>query len=404
VTEALDPLGPDWQDVVHRSRRALRRRRALQFVALAAAVAAGVASAYALGHPIVEFGKAQHGSLRQVNEFGSMEVGAPRGMAPGVLPHQTRRIAAVRLDGKVHVLYVAPTKQGGFCALWSNLGGGCRANRHDRFASRLDAGGLVGPGGLLVLQGSFFERRGDRLTITFKDGTSADIPFVWVTAPIEAGFYLYRVPNEHRRAATRAVSLALFDKDGKLLRREPVIGPQPLPGGVLHRLRGFPPLQVPAQAIWAKRTLLFDERADDGARVGLWVAPERGGGECYWANQSFRCTRGNGRPAAAEIRTLGFNGGGTHVLLCCELGSLVARVEARFQGGERVTLTPKRGYLLWVIPSRYYPLGRRIVSVIGYDAAGKAIARHAFPRPADQGGLYPCEKPKALGYGVKRCP
>lgn len=402
MTEAFDPLGPDWGEVVHRSRRALRRRRALNAAALLAVVAAGVASAYALGHPVIDFGKAQHGSLKQVNEFGSMEVSAPRGMAPGVLPHETRRITAVRIDRKWHTLYVAPTRRGGFCFQWSHYIGGCRADRHSRVASRLDTGGLVGPTGALVVVGSFFQQRGDRLTMTFKDGTTADVPFVWVTAPIDAGFYLYRIPNAHRHVATRAVSLALYDKDGKLITREPVLGPEPMPGGQMHRVKGFPPLAVPAQAIWAKRTMLFDERGDDKARVGLWVAPERGGGRCYWSNGSARCTRGNGGPGATEIRTLGFSGG-SHVTLCCELGSRIARVEARFQDGARVELTPKQGLLLWVIPSRYYPLGHRIVSVVGYDASNRPIARHVFPKPTDQSGLYPCKNPKPLGYGVKRC-
>jgi hypothetical protein len=402
VTEAIDPLGPNWGDVVHRSRRALRRRRALNAAALLAVVAAGVASAYALGHPVIDFGKAQHGSLKQVNQFGSMEVGAPRGMAPGVLPHQTRQITAVRIDRHWHTLYVAPTTRGGFCYLWTTLIGSCRATRTGRFAARLDTGGLVGPQGALVLSGSFIRAGGERLTMTFKDGSTADVPFVWVTAPIDAGFYLYRIPDAHRHLATRAVSLALFDRHGKLITREPMLGPEPLPGGQTHGMKGFPPLDIPREAIWAKRTLLFDQRGDDKSRVVLWVAPERGGGRCYWSNNGSRCTRGHGGPSPTEIRTLGFSGG-SHVTLCCELGSRIARVEARFQGGIRVELTPKHGLLLWVIPSRYYALGHRIVSVVGYDASGHAVARHVFPKPADQAGLYPCKKPKSLGYGVKRC-
>jgi hypothetical protein len=53
-------------------------------------------------------------------------------MAPGVLPHQARRISAVRVDGKVHTLDVAPSKKGGFCYQWSNFVGSCRADRHDQ--------------------------------------------------------------------------------------------------------------------------------------------------------------------------------------------------------------------------------------------------------------------------------
>jgi hypothetical protein len=97
------------------------------------------AAAYVLGHPVIDFGKAQKGTRKVVDDFGSMQVGAPSpAMAPGVLPHQARAITAVRIDGKAHTLYVAPTKKGGFCYQWSHLMGGCRADRHDKFASHVD--------------------------------------------------------------------------------------------------------------------------------------------------------------------------------------------------------------------------------------------------------------------------
>jgi len=396
VTEAIDPLGPDWGDVVHRSRRSVRRRRVLNAAALLAAIVAGVASAYALGHPVIDFGKAQHGSLKQVNEFGSMEVEAPRGMAPGVLPHQTRQITALRIDGKWHTLYVAPTKQGGFCALWSNLGGGCRADRHDKWASHLDAGGLVGTHGLEVLQGSFFQAAGVRLTMTFKDGTKLDVPFVWVTAPIDAGFYLYRVPNAHRTDATRPVALALYDKDGELLAREPIIGPQPI--GSTVRVPGYPPLMLPIGAIWKHHRQLFDLRAENGARIGFWVMPKRGGGTCYVTNTASGC----GNPALSNrgpLIGLGFNG----TRLCCGVSPRIVRVEARFQDGARVSLYPKEGYLVWPIPTAHFALGHRLAALVGFDRTGHEIARGRLPRPSDQGGIYPCKKPKSLGYGVKRC-
>src|SRR4051794_24452719 len=161
--------GPDWADVLRRSRRATNRVRAVQAAAVLAVVVTGVASAYALGHPVIDFAKAKHAGTRQVNDFGSMEVAAPRGMAPGVLPHQTRRITSVLIDGKLRTLYVAPTKQGGFCFEWYP-GGGCRANRHDKYASHIDPGGLYGAHALEVLEGTFMQSNGDHLTITFKDG------------------------------------------------------------------------------------------------------------------------------------------------------------------------------------------------------------------------------------------
>ena len=396
------PDDGDWGDVLQRSRRAVRRRRSLEAAIVLAAAVVGVASAYALGHPVIDFGKAAHGSQRQVNDFGSMQVGAPRGMAPGVLPHQTRRITSVRIDGKVHTLYVAPTKAGGFCDEWSNLGGGCRANRHDKWSSKLDTGGMVGPHGLVVLQGSFFQSAGDRLTMRFKDGATADVPFVWVTAPIDAGFYLYRVPDAHRTAATRAVSLTLSDKDGKLIDREPIMGGEGSPfQETAHRLPGFGELSAPKDAIWSKRTQLFDLRAPNGARVGLWVMPKRGGGRCFVTNTGSGCTFHAARPASGKLPliNLGFNGD----RLCCGVSQKVTRVEARFQDGARISLFPKQGYLVWPIPSDHYALGHRIVALVGFDASGRAIAREKLPAPADQRGIYPCKKPKNLGYGVTEC-
>ena len=388
--------GPDWADVLHRSRRARRRIRSLQIVGGFAVVAAGVASAYALGHPVIDFAKAKHAGTRQVNDFGSMEVAAPRGMAPGVLPHQTRRITSVRIDGKLHTLYVAPTKRGGFCFEWSRLGGGCRADRHDKYASHIDPGGLEGAHGLQVLEGSFFQSSGDRLTMTFKDGATVDVPFTWVTAPISAGFYLYRVPDGHRSEATRAVSLALYDANGKVLDREAIIAATPFTGGIV-RVKGFPALELPRDGIWAKATMLFDLRAPKGQRVGLWEMPKRGGGTCYVTNSGTGC-----RPATLPKRfqmELGFTG----PELCCIVANRIVRVEARFQDGSRVSLYPKHGFLIWPIPAANWPLGHRIVSLVGYDTRGRAVARSKLAAPADQRGIYPCKKPKSLGYGVKEC-
>src|SRR5581483_12128138 len=80
MTQPFD-LGPDWVDVVHRARRAGRARRALEFASLLALIVVGIASAYALGHPVIDFGSAKHAGVHEVDEFGSMQVAAPRGMA-----------------------------------------------------------------------------------------------------------------------------------------------------------------------------------------------------------------------------------------------------------------------------------------------------------------------------------
>jgi hypothetical protein len=399
TTELLSkgPDDGDWSEVRRRAKRGRRRRQASGVLVLAGAIAIGIASAYAFGHPIVEFGSAPKGPQKVVNDFGSLEVGAPAGMAPGVLPEEARRITAVRIDGKEHVLWVAPTKQGGFCESWTQFMGGCRADRHAAYARRLDVGGNQN-----VLAGSFFQESGSRLDLEYADGATDEIPFVWVTAPIEAGFYLFRVPDAHRVDGHRPTSIRLLDDDGKVIAEEPIpFAQDERPDFDTRSLPGYPRLSVPAEALWDQREQLFDLRADDMAHLGLWVAPERGGGTCFWSNQAMGCTHGPNR-LPEGVEGLGFSGGGTHVALCCTVGPEVARVEARFADGDRAELTPKRSYLLWPIPSRHYPVGTRIVELVGFDAEGNQISSRKMP--SDQRGLYPCAKPKDYGYGYTICP
>jgi hypothetical protein len=381
-----------------------RRGLLLAGLGLLALVVVVAAAAYVLGHPVIDFGKAQKGTRKVVDDFGSLQVGAPsQAMAPGVLPHQVRAITAVSIDGKTHTLYVAPTKKGGFCFQWSQLMGGCRADRHDKFASHVDAGGMAGPHGMTILNGSFFQAAGDRLEVEYADGEKNDIPFVWVTAPINAGFYLYRVPDAHRRAGHQPVSITLYDASNRVIDRERILGGEP-PDFVSHRLPGYPPLMVPAKAEWTKRTQLFALRADDGARIGLWIAPEQGGGTCMWTNQANGCTN-VGHPVHGSIpalATLGFQGGGKHVTLCCTVSKKIARVEARFADGDKIELTPKDGYLIWPIPARHYPPEHRLTELVGYDSGGRQIATRRIP--VNQRGLYPCTKPRNYGYGVSMCP
>ncbi|MFL6067072.1 MAG: S8 family peptidase [Gaiellaceae bacterium] len=155
-----------------RGSRVWRPRRKLLFAAdaLVALAVVVVAAAYVLGHPVIDFGKAPEGPHKVVDDFGSLQIESPSAaMAPDVLPHQARVVTTVSLDGKRHTLYVAPTKKGGSCMEWSDLAGGCRADRHDKFAGHIDAGGLAEAHGFTVLIGSFFQVDGDRLEVTYAD-------------------------------------------------------------------------------------------------------------------------------------------------------------------------------------------------------------------------------------------
>jgi hypothetical protein len=149
-----------------------------------------------------------------------------------------------------------------------------------------------------------------------------------VTEPIDAGFFLYRVPDEHRVHAARPVSVTLLDDLGKVLLGEPVVDVADYASrGVIRRLRSRPPLlvEVPANVQWAERRQLFDWRLGGHARIGLWIAPVRGGGTCMWADEGGTLVEGctpAGEPAGKQMARLGL-GGQAHVSLCCVVGRAV---------------------------------------------------------------------------------
>jgi hypothetical protein len=396
------PDDGDWVDVLRRTKRARRRRGIYGAVLLTALVVVGVASAYALGHPIVDFNTAEKGPTKVVNDFGELEVSAPENMTPGLLPDQARKIPGLYLDGKPYAFYVAPTKSGGFC---STIGGCVGVNDRPEMKDRV-LGGLETSKSFERLDGVFIEKNADRLVLSYADGTSDDVPFIWVTEPIEAGFFVLAIPEAHQTSANRPTSLALYASGGERLANESLRDPRAMAETIMREmvnrsLPGYPHLSVPAEAIWSERKQLFDLRADDGARIGLWVAPKRGGGTCVWGTNWSQC---NDQSQIEDGSALGFslgNGGSSHIIVTGTFRANVARVEARFQDGDRIELVPKGGYLIWPIPSRHYPPGHRLEEAVGFDASGEVIASWPF---TTQRGLYPCEKPRDYGYGVTMCP
>jgi hypothetical protein len=419
LSPELPAVGPGWHDVLARAellaaanatdgRAALprprpRRRYVIPAFGIAALVAAVVAAAYALGHPIIDFDKAPKGPRNVVNFFGALRVFPPPASGPGgVLPHEARRITSVRIDGKDHVLWVAPAKGGGFCYEWSGLAGSCRARAYGNDVHRLATGGAYERRVLAFVEGSFFRSAAERIVLTYADGRTSEIPFVWVTAPIGAGFFAFDVPDTHRRRGHEAVSVALLDSSGHhVIEHQRLLGVEPrrpVTHRVRHRLSGYPALMVPARAEWSRRRQLFDRRTENGIHIGLWTARRRGGGTCFWTNQASGCSTPD-TPAQVSLKV---KRGRNYVSLCCTVASNVVRVEARFEDGDRVELRAKDGYLVWPIPRRHYPPGHRLDELSGYSAAGAEIATSFVA--TDVRRLYPCSKPKHYGYGISMCP
>jgi hypothetical protein len=173
---------------------------------------------------------------------------------------------------------------------------------------------------------------------------------------------------------------------------------------------GFGHVLVPRQAIYAKRQLLFQVAitvprvggTNAHRRAGLWIAPAHGGGTCWWeasggGGGSSGCGAEPRILAPLPIRPDFYEG-----TLCCQVGANVARIELRFEDGDRIELHPRAEFILAAIPLRHYTRGHRLEEEVAFSASGKAIATRsvATKRP----GMYPCARPSVLLYGFKMCP
>jgi len=62
-----------------------------------------------------------------------------------------------------------------------------------------------------------------QVDVLYEDGARAAIPFVWVSRPIEAGFYAFEVPTDRRQPGRLAGALLGLDE------HEDVVAHQCLP-------------------------------------------------------------------------------------------------------------------------------------------------------------------------------
>jgi hypothetical protein len=298
IRTQLDSLTPlpegsrsDWVDVLersgHRQRRApspaWRKRRWVLAAAIAGVIVVSVTAAFTFGLPILDFWQAQKAppESRVVKNFAVLDQGAPQGMATDVIPHETRKVATF---GDA-ILWIAPTKQGGFC---TDLGGegGCDrlgtvplnvswAVEHSGPAPEPDRVAITPGsdrtfGGLPVVDqvsGYVNARWANDLEIRFEDGDVIRPHVVWVSKPIEAGFFLQSIPAAHRRAGHLISEIVALDADGKVITSDS-----------LGRNRSAGP---PADAIVDREKQVAAIETAAG-QVALRTAPTRYEGRCAW--------------------------------------------------------------------------------------------------------------------------
>lgn len=236
---------PDWTDVLARSARSTRRRAvpswrrhprrtvalafALVLIALLATPAFGVQGyvLHLLGRKNVSFTHSPTAPNIVKKQFLDLPIGAPSQWATPVQAAKARTVATFTIAGHPRKLWVAPTRLGGYCYTFELSFGGCRQTRADRAKALL---GVTWQGGSLKLgvNESIVTRVGGditapaaaKITARYADGTTADISFVWVSAPIAAGFFSYDIPTAHWNKQHRLLALTLYSNSGTQLGRQ----------------------------------------------------------------------------------------------------------------------------------------------------------------------------------------
>lgn len=227
MTEHSDPLADsfaalintrddsDWLDV---RRRARTPRRWLPILVAAAIAAIAVGSAFALYRELVDFGSADPAPERIQRDFNSFQertaeasamFGGPRFSIEG----PARAIMTVQVHGEAERVWVAPTREGGFC--FRVLGTTCLTPEL-KATNKIGAMGLATrhAAGFALLAGHVSDERVHQVELLYQDGERVRLPFVWVSAPINAGFYAFDVPEQNEQPGHLTVAITGRDKYG----------------------------------------------------------------------------------------------------------------------------------------------------------------------------------------------
>jgi hypothetical protein len=271
----------------------LRLRLVLIVLVLFLLLATWAALTLAFGWHVV-FGRAQRAqhTSRIFKEFDSLDLGAPSGMATGVVSNQTRLVARF---GRYR-LWVAPTKAGGSCS--AMVGGPFGSGGCDRLGTiplRTDYSTYSGPsqgldrshsspGNLAAdaahlrsIGGSVDPRWSESVEIRFRDGTVIRPRIVWVSAPIAEGFFFQAIARDQRRPGHTLREVDALDAEGNIVVSD-------LSALQLRRMYSNDP---PAEAMvdHAVRVAQTDTPLGEAS---LWQAPSRFGTTCTWIELAGR--------------------------------------------------------------------------------------------------------------------
>lgn len=202
---------------------AVRPARRLRFVlAIATGVAVlAAAPTLAFQRGLVDFRSAEpaperiqldFGFLREHTAEASAKFGAPTYTPEG----PAREVMSVMIDGERRPLWVVPTKEGGFCTRL-HFTGSCSRPEEARELRPISVGGLsTSQGeGLDWVAGRVLDDAVQEVELLYQDGEGVKVPFVWVSPPIDAGFYAYDISADREEPGRLAVAVIGLDEDGE---------------------------------------------------------------------------------------------------------------------------------------------------------------------------------------------
>ena len=195
------------------------RRRALVTVLAAAALVAAIVAAtpaWALVRQVLPFWNRPTAPQSVQVQFSSLNLGAPPGMNPRAVSGETREVGEFSFGGSTRTLWVAPAKNGGFCSLWlPGGGGGCSTSGRP-----LSTGALLRLGVPEWINGDAITPTVSDVVIRFSDGGAVHPRIVWVSAPIDAGFFAYDVPAGEQTAQRHVTAVDAYDRQGALVKHQ----------------------------------------------------------------------------------------------------------------------------------------------------------------------------------------
>ena len=217
-------------------RRPARMATLIAATALLALLAAGPAIGLR-GHVVRLFTDAPAAPERVVKSLTALEQGVPADENGGAVEARKVLDEPVGFDRQA-VVWLAPRTDGGFCSLLelqrpdgTSEGGGaeCVPLMKGRLSFDTSLHGTVSSDGEILsgpvlIDGWVSLAKADSVEVQFENGRAVAVPFVWGADPVNAGFFVYGVPQAHGQPGQLPTAVVVRDPEGNDIADEPVTG------------------------------------------------------------------------------------------------------------------------------------------------------------------------------------